>query len=288
MHKKQNSQTSFTRWCYYKTIWLDYFSFLYIVALWDGNEELSWDTPILHWSYYYFVFFLNWKQEVNPKQFFFALLAQINVVCFIIIVIHLILSIFFTFFYTYVSNLCSTISCTWIFLFGKLIIWKKKKKKMLYLPTLLYIYISFVIFIYSRGFWLLLFLLSFLPIDVRKTTLIFFIFPFSLKKLIMFLCIVFLIYLYYKKKNPFTLFFFILAFYLFHFQETWQYLWQTKGGENKRAKHLLHDDVITKQYDLTTFSFCFYIYIELLFEMAMGIFYGPPLLYIEVTILLHF
>ena len=129
VHKKQKSQTSFTRWCYYKTIWLDYFSFLYIVALWDGNEELSWDTPILHWSYYYFVFFLNWKQEVNPKQFFFALLAQINVVCFIIIVIHLILSIFFTFFYTYVSNLCSTISCTWIFLFGKLIIWKPKRKK---------------------------------------------------------------------------------------------------------------------------------------------------------------
>ena len=146
-------------------------------------------------------------------------------------------------------------------------IWKinnmktKKKKNALspyiaiYIYIYIYIYISFVIFIYSRGFWLLLFLLSFLPIDVRKTTLIFFIFPFSLKKLIMFLCIVFLIYLYYKKKNPFTLFFFILAFYLFHFQETWQYLWQTKGGENKRAKHLLHDDVITKQYDLTTFLF---------------------------------
>ena len=54
-----------------------------------------------------------------------------------------------------------------------------------------------------------------------------------------------------------------------------------KPRENKRSRHLVHGDVITKQQDLITFLlFFFFFFIWLLFEMALGIFYGSPLILI--------
>ena len=101
VERKQKGQTSFTRWCYYKTLWLDYFIYIYIVALWDGNGDLLWATSILHISYYYFIILKNLKHEVNPKEYSIALSTYIKVVFFIIITIHQILFVFLFYFLLY-------------------------------------------------------------------------------------------------------------------------------------------------------------------------------------------
>ena len=80
-------------------IWLLLYIYIYIymIAFWD-DMRIFYGPSLIYMKVTIILYiFLNLKRKRNPKKYFMALLAQIKVVSFIMITIHLILFVFFFF-----------------------------------------------------------------------------------------------------------------------------------------------------------------------------------------------